>query len=149
MVRSRSVALTALLVVGVTSLAKAQAAGGSTAGADPSMPAGADTSALARDMAMEDSARVMVAQDDSQTQLDQVRLDSVENLLQRDRNTTPHSTVAVSRDQAAVSATERALKHDTKRAGHARSQLGSIEKTVKKEQAPKKVPAPRLAPASH
>jgi hypothetical protein len=151
MVRSRSVALTALLVVGATSLARAQAAGGSAAGADPTLTAGVDTSALARDRAMEDSARAIVAQDDSQTQTDQARLDSVQDLLRSDRTTTPRATAAVSRDQAAVSATQKALRRDAKQAKHARSQLGSIEKAVKKEQGlTKKLPAsPRPAPSAH
>ena len=135
MVRPYSAAVAAVLFFGVTSLASAQAAGDSATSLDlnPGTPVASDT-ALAREIAMGDSIRAMLAQDDSQTQVDQAQLDSLQGMLKNDRSSTPHSA-AVSRDQAAVAQTTHAIHRDLARDKHARSQLTSIEKEIKKAQA--------------
>jgi hypothetical protein len=143
MVRFHSAAVAAVLLVGMTSLAGAQAAGDSTGSRDlnPSTPDVAADTALADEIAMGDSVRAMLAQDDSQTQVDQAQLDSLQSMLKSDRSSAPHAA-AVSQDQAAVAQTKHAIHRDLARDQHARTRLTSIEKEIKKAQAPvKKAPA--------
>jgi hypothetical protein len=61
----------------------------------------------------------------------------VQALLRSDR-TSPRAKAAVSHDQAAVAQTRRAVRQDLKRDKDTRGRLASIEKRVKKEQAPAK-----------
>jgi hypothetical protein len=149
MVRSHSAAVAAVLFFGMTSLARAQAAGDSTTSLDLSpgtSGVAADTS-LAREIAMGDSVRALLAQDDSQTQLDQTQLDSLQTMLAHDRSSAPHAA-AVSRDQAAVAQTKHAIHQDLARDKHARTGLTSIEKEIKKAQAPVKKAQASSRPAA-
>jgi hypothetical protein len=124
----------------------AQAASDSAAGVGA---AAADTSTLDQQIALEDSTRALLAQNDSQTQLDQARLDSLQSLLQSNGSPAPRARTVASRDQAAVAQTQRAVKQDLKRDKATRARLGSIEKRIKKEQAPaKKVTARPVRPSA-
>lgn len=134
MIRSTGAAVAALFFLGAPAVARAQAASDSAAG----VTATADTSTLDQQMALADSTRALLAQDDSQTQLDQARLDSLQAVLRSDRGSTPRAKVAPSQDEAAVAKTQRAVRRDLKRDNETRARLASIEKTIKKEQAPAK-----------
>jgi hypothetical protein len=135
MIRSPGAAVAALLFLGAPALARAQTASDSAAGVTPTA---ADSSTLDQQMALEDSTRALLAQEDSQTQLDQSRLDSLQAVLKNDRSSTPRAKAAPSQDQTAVAKTQRALRRDLKRDKQTRARLASIEKTIKKEQAPAK-----------
>jgi len=146
MIRPIGAAVAALLFLGVPAAARAQAASDSAA-------AGADTSSLAQAMALEDSTRALLAQDDSQTQVDQARLDSLQTTLQHDRQLRSQPAAAVSHDRTAVNETKHAVHQDVTRTKHTRSQLTSLEKQIKKAQAPARkasatVRPPHPAPAS-
>jgi hypothetical protein len=149
MVRSHAAVVTAVLFFGMTSLASAQAVGDSTTSLDlnPGTPDVAADTSLAREIAMGDSVRAMLAQDDSQTQLDQTQLDSLRTMLAHDRSSTPHSA-RVARDQAAVAQTQHAIHRDLARDKHARARLTSIEKEIKKAQAPVKKAQASARPAA-
>ncbi|MGH7513350.1 MAG: hypothetical protein ACREOQ_10545 [Gemmatimonadales bacterium] len=149
MVRSRSAVVTAVLFFGMTSLASAQAVSDSTTSLDlnPGTPAAAADTSLAREIAMGDSIRAMLAQDDSQTQVDQAQLDSLQGMLKNDRSSTPRAA-AVSRDQAAVVQTRHAIHQDLARDKHARARLTSIEREIKKAQAPVKKAQASSRPAA-
>jgi hypothetical protein len=149
MVRSHSAAVATVLFFGMTSLASAQAAGDSTTSLDlsPGTPGVAADTSLAREIAMGDSVRAMLAQDDSQTQVDQAQLDSLQSMLKSDRGSAPHAA-AVSRDQAAVAQTQHAIHRDLARDKHARARLTSIEKEIKKAQAPVKKAQASSRPAA-
>lgn len=149
MVRFHSAAVATVLFFGVTSLASAQAAGDSTSRLDlnPGSPDVAADTTLAHEIAMGDSVRAMLAQDDSQTQVDQAQLDSLQSMLKSDRSSAPHAA-AVSRDQAAVAQTKHAVHRDLARDQHARTRLTSIEKEIKKAQAPVKKAQASLRPAA-
>jgi hypothetical protein len=134
MIRFTGAAIAALLL-GAPAIAGAQAATDSTGGLTA---APADTSTLDQQMALEDSTRALLAQDDSQTQLDQARLDSLQAVLKSDRGSAPRAKAAPSHDQAAVAQTQRTVRQDLKRDKATRARLASIEKTIKKEQAPAK-----------
>jgi hypothetical protein len=151
MIRSTGAALTALILLGAPAGARAQVSSDSAAGLTT---VAADTSTLDQEMALEDSTRALLAQDDSQTQLDQARLDSLQALVRSDGSSTGRAKAAPSHDQTAVAETRRAVRRDLKRDKATRAQLASIEKTIKKEQAPAKKTSvtarpPRPAPASH
>jgi hypothetical protein len=135
MIRSTGAAVAALLLLGAPAVARAQVASDSAAGLTA---APADTATLDQQMALEDSTRALLAQDDSQTQLDQARLDSLQAELKSDRSSAPRAKAAPAHDQAAVAQTRRAVRQDLKRDKATRERLTSIEKTIKKEQAPTK-----------
>ena len=146
MVRPHSAALAALLVLGWTSLAGAQTAGDSITSQDVNegeSTVAADTSGLAQEIALQDSARATLAQDQDQTQVDQARLDSLQSMLKLDRESSPHAA-------AVVAQTKREVHRDLERDRHAQARLASIEKRVKKEQAPSvKKPAKGKTPPHH
>lgn len=133
MARSHSAALTVLLALGATSLAGAQTVGdrsiGSGSGAGEAVVA-ADTSALA------DSVRALVAQDDSQPQADQARLDSLQLMLGDGQRSTSRAVAAS--PALAAARTRQQANQDLKRDKVAQAQLASserlAEKNSKKEQ---------------
>lgn len=145
----RYASLTALLLAGTATLGAAQTADTSAAMVTQAAP----DSTLESEIALSDSTRALLAQDDSQTQVDQARLDSLQATLQHDRKLTPRPAAAVSHDRTAVNETKHAVHQDVTRTKHTRSELTSLEKQIKKAQAPAKkasatVRPPHPAPAS-
>jgi hypothetical protein len=137
MIRSFPVVLTVFLLLGSRAAAQTVSDGAPTASAD---------STLDSEIALGDSTRALLAQDDSRTQVDQVRLDSLQALLARDRKLTPRRAATVTQDQAAVNQTKRLVHRDLAGDKHTRARLASIEQQIKKEQAPAKTAA---RPAAH
>jgi len=149
MIRSTGAAVAALLLLGAPAVARAQVAQVASDSGGGVTAALADTSTLDQQMALEDSTRALLAQDDSQTQLDQARLDSLQAELKSDRGSAPRAKAAPAPDQAAVAQRQRAVQQDLKRDKETRARLGSIEKTIKKEQAPaKKTTARAVRPSA-
>lgn len=127
MARSYSAALTALLALGATSLAGAQTVGDHTVSSESSQAEAviaADTSALA------DSVRALVAQDDSQPQADQARLDSLQVMLGNDQRST--SRAAAASPALAAARTRQQANQDLRRAKLAQAQLASSERSTEK-----------------
>ena len=131
MFRMLSAALTLLLTLSLTSLARAQDlqphdpedAGGAPAGATE----------LDRDIAIRDSTRTAVAEDRALIQVDQARLDSLQGALVNAREATPRDAAALRVTAAAVKETKRAVAHDVDRARRERMRLAAIERKVTRE----------------
>src|SRR5689334_3069501 len=112
MIRSTGAAVAALLLLGAPAVARAQVAQVASDSGGGVTAALADTSTLDQQMALEDSTRALLAQDDSQTQLDQARLDSLQAELKSDRGSAPRAKAAPAPDQAAVAQRQRAVQQD-------------------------------------
>ena len=128
MARFHATALTALLALGATSLAGAQTVGDRTVSSESNQSeavVAADPSALA------DSVRGLVAQDDSQPQADQARLDSLQLMLGNDQRSTSRA-VAASPALAAARTTRQQANLDLKRNKLAQAQLASSERSTER-----------------
>jgi hypothetical protein len=142
MFRTHSAALAALLVLAVTSMARAQEASDTARHAKPPMnrdehqdarTISADSTRLHRDIALRDSISAVVAKDHARTQAEQARVDSLKMALAKARKATPRDTAAVNRDLAALKRAQEAIETDVHRAEHERKLLASIEKRIRKE----------------
>jgi hypothetical protein len=131
MFRMLSAALTLLLALSLTSPVRAQ----DLQRGDPqdAGPAPAGATELDRDIAIRDSTRTAVAEDQALIQVDQARLDSLQAALVNARESTPRDAVAVTRTAAAVKETKRAVAHDVDHARRERMRLAAIEKKVTRE----------------
>lgn len=129
MARSHAAALTALLALGVTSLAGAQTVGDRTLTSESSQSqaaVAADSSALA------DSVRALVAQDDSQPQADQARLDSLQLVLGKDQRSTSRAVAASPALAAARTTRQQQANLDLKRNKLAQAQLAASERSTER-----------------
>jgi chromosome segregation ATPase len=140
MFRRYSAAITAFLVMAVTSLASAQqAASDSTKGAPGGVRARderavtADTVRLHREIAVRDSARATLARDQAQTQAEEARIDTLQAALKKDRQATPRDTAAINRDLATLTRMRKKLDSDLDRDHREKARLQGIETKVKKE----------------
>jgi hypothetical protein len=140
MFRRYSAALTALLALAVTSLASAQqAASDSTRGTPGRIRARderaitADTTKRDREIAVRDSVRAILAQDQARTRAEEARIDSLQAALKKERQATPRDTAAINRDLATLSGMRKKLDTDLDRSRKEKMRLESIEKKVQKE----------------
>jgi hypothetical protein len=130
-------ALTALLILGVTSLGHAQqSADTAKRDADGDRDKQAlttDTIKLHRDIALKDSAQAMLLRDRTQTQTDEKQLDSLRAMLKHDRQASPRDTAAIAKDQAAVTSLEKKVKMDRDQTRREETRLDLAQKAVRRE----------------
>jgi hypothetical protein len=132
--------LTALLILGVASLAQAQQSASDTTRPHPDRARDRDQRALATDtvklhldVAHLDSARALLHQDQTQAKADENRLDSLKAVLQHDEQARPRNTAAIAKDKAAVTALRHKLDADLDRAGRERARVELAQKAVRRE----------------
>jgi hypothetical protein len=143
MLGKHSATLTALLMLGAASFAQAQQATGDTTHRDSTHAARVtaredraittDTMRLHRDIAMRDSARATLSQDQAQTRAVGKQIDSLKTVLDRERKATPRDSTAIKRDEAALKQLRQQQDRDLDRDRHAKSRVDAIVKKVDKE----------------
>ena len=140
MFRRYPAALTALLVMSVTSLAAAQQAASDSSRRDPDRARDrderaitADTIKLHREIAVRDSARATLTQDQEQTRAVEARIDSLQADLKKDRQATPRDTAAINRDLTALKHMRQTLDRDLDRDRREKTRVAVIEKKVRTE----------------
>jgi hypothetical protein len=131
-------ALTALLILGVTSLGNAQQSASDTARREPDRVSDkkaltTDTVKLHRDIALKDSAQAMVNRDRAQLKTDETQLDSLRAALKRDRQAAPPNTATIDKDAAAVKSLEKTVDEDRARANREETRLDVAQKAVRRE----------------
>jgi hypothetical protein len=138
MFRIHTAALTAVLALAVTSLGAAQTA--SDTSRTPKQDIrhdehviAVDSTKLHAEMAVRDSARSTLAQDQAQTRALGARVDSLKAQLDRERKATPRDSTAIARDEKALAAARKDRDRDLDRDKHEASRLASIEKKIDKE----------------
>jgi hypothetical protein len=130
--------LTALLILGVTSLGHAQQSASDTARRDADrirdkQALTTDTIKLHRDIALKDSAQAMLLRDRTRTQTDEKQLDSLRAMLKHDRQASPRDTAAIAKDQAAVTSLEKKVKMDRDQTRREETRLDLAQKAVRRE----------------
>ncbi|MFL5496437.1 MAG: hypothetical protein ACJ8DC_18780 [Gemmatimonadales bacterium] len=140
MFRRYSAAITALLVLAVTSLASAQQAASDSGRVVPGRirarderAVTADTIKLNRETAVRDSARAALGRDHAQTQAEEARIDTLQAALKKDRQATPRDTTAINRDLATLTRMRKKLDSDLDRDHREKTRLEGLEKKVQKE----------------
>jgi hypothetical protein len=89
-----------------------------------------DSARLHHDIAIRDSARTMLAQDQAGTRADEAKLDSLQAALIRARKNAPADTAAI---KASIAQAKKTLESDKDRDQHQRSALASADHKVSKE----------------
>ena len=124
-------ALMTLLTLGGAPPARAQDVRG---GDGPDASASSDgVRELDRDIALRDSTRAVVAEDEARIQVDQARLDSLETTLANAREAVPRDAAATRRAADAVKAARKSVAHDVSRTKHERELLAELETKVSGE----------------
>ena len=133
-------ALTALLILGVTSLGHAQQSASDTTRRDADRVRDRDQQALTtdtiklhRDIAVKDSAQAMVNRDRAQLKTDETQLDTMRATLKRNRQASPPNTAAIDKDAAAVKSLEKKVDEDRARANREETRLDLAQKEVRRE----------------
>jgi hypothetical protein len=131
-------ALTALLILGVTSLGHAQQSASDTTRRDADRARDkqaltTDTIKLHHDIALKDSAQAMLLRDRAQTQADEKRLDSLRAALQHDRQASPRNDAMIAKEAAAVKSLEKKVDLDHDRARQEETRLDLAQKAVRQE----------------
>jgi hypothetical protein len=132
--------VTALLILGFTALAQAQ----QPTTSDSTRPDRArarderalttDTMKLHRDIAHLDSTRAILNQDQAQTRAEEQRIDSLQTVLQHDRQAKPRDAAAIAKDEAAVKRLRAKLDKDLDRAHREEARVDLARKAVDHEQ---------------
>jgi hypothetical protein len=89
-----------------------------------------DSTRLHHDIAIRDSARTMLAQDQARTRTDEAKLDSLQAALIRARKNAPADTAAI---KTSIAQAKKTLESDKDRDQHQRSALASADRKVSKE----------------
>jgi hypothetical protein len=133
----------ALLVLGVTSLAHAQQATSDSARSRSAQLARVrsrdqraittDTIRLHREIAIRDSARTMLDQDQARTHAIGTQIDSLKAVLDRERKATPRDTVAINRNLTALTGLRQKLDRSLDRERREKTRVDSLDSRVRKE----------------
>jgi hypothetical protein len=131
-------ALTALFMLGVTSLAHAQQSASDTARSDADRARDqqaitTDTIKLHHDIALRDSAKALLDRDRNETRADEQRLDTLRAVLKRNEQASPRNAAAISKDAAAVKSLEKKVDTDRDRARQQETRLDLAQKAVRQE----------------
>ncbi len=137
MFRIHTAVMTAALTLAVSALASAQSSSDTVRTSRQAIRhdqriLAVDSTKLKPDLALRDSARATLAQDQAQTRTLAARLDSLRAQLDRDRKATPRDSVAVARDEKALDAARKAHDRDIRRDRHEEQHLASIEQRIDK-----------------
>ena len=131
---------TAFLILSATSLAQAQQSTSDTTRPDSDRARDRDQRALTtdtmklhHDVALRDSARAILHQDQVQTRGVETQIDSLQAVLQHDRQATPRDDAAIARDKAAVKRLRGKLDSDLDRARRERARVDLARKAVDHE----------------
>ena len=91
-----------------------------------------DTLKVNHAVAVRDSARAALQQDQAKGDADKKQLDSVQADLARARKASPRDTAAINRDEASVKRLQEALDRDRDRARHEKNQAQLAQKAVER-----------------
>ncbi|HEY8258970.1 MAG TPA: hypothetical protein VIG08_15025 [Gemmatimonadales bacterium] len=92
-----------------------------------------DTVKLHRDIAIRDSTRASLTRDQTASQADQKRIDSVKAVLANERKATPRDTAAINRNLALVKRLQSTHDQELDKSRQEKKRLDFDEKTVKRE----------------
>lgn len=126
----------ALMMIGVTPVVHAQQTTSDSLQRDRSRDERAitrDTLKLHSDIAVRDSARAVLQQDQARTAADQKQVDSLQADLARARKASPRDTAAITRDEALVKRRQQTLDKALDQARHQKKQVDLAEKKVQHE----------------
>jgi hypothetical protein len=92
-----------------------------------------DTLKMNHDIAVRDSVRTLLQQDQARTAVTTKQIDSLQADMTRARQASPRDTAAIARDEASVKRLQAVLDKDLDRSRSEKQRLAFTEKTVQRE----------------